>query len=210
MVCGMKEWSITLYYRASGFAWYFIWGSGVLGSLRGIFYLGILPRTTQQGTARPRLPFEHLWSSLLCGLAWFHLVWDQKNRSTLLFENQKKKIISFRRCLACRNQDFCCHLPSLCTSRFQIDQRNVFYLHISAYLGLVSGNARMLQMQIARKSLQIDRSEVFYLGIGPRASRYGGLWFIFLATHVAHCALCLVVHLPSYTCCCTKCFYVVV
>ena len=50
----------------------------------------------------------------------------------------------------------------------------------------------MLQMQIARKSLQIDRSEVFYLGIGPRASRYGGLWFIFLATHVAHCALWLV------------------
>ena len=75
------------------------------------------------------------------------------------------------------------------TSRFQIDQRNVFYLHILPYLGLVSGNARMLQMQIARKSLQIDRSEVFYLGIGPRASRYGGLWFIFLATHVAQSAL---------------------
>ena len=68
MVCGMKEWSITLYYSAS--AWYFIWRSGDLGSLRGIFYLGILPRTTQQGTARPRLPFEHSWSSLSCSLAW--------------------------------------------------------------------------------------------------------------------------------------------
>ena len=56
-------------------------------------------------------------------LARFHLVWDQKNRSTLIFENQKKKIISFRRCLACRNQDFCCHLPLLCTVHKQISNR---------------------------------------------------------------------------------------
>ena len=32
---------------------------------------------------------------------------------------------------------------TFCTSRFQIDQRNVFYLHILPYLGLVSSNAPM-------------------------------------------------------------------
>ena len=201
MVCGMKEWSITLYYRASGFAWYFIWGSGDLGSLRGIFYLGILPRTTQQGTARPRLPFEHLWTSLSCGLAIFHLVWDQKNRSTLLFENQKKKIISFRRCLACRNQDFCCHLPLLCTehtSRFQIDQRNVFYLHISAYLGLVSGNAPM-QCSRCKSRARVCKSTVarYFIwasGHAPRATGGCGSSSWLHMLHKVPCKRCSYLH----------------
>ena len=168
-----------------------IWGSGQLA-----WYIlsGHLATHYSAGDCSPKAAFRaFVVFAIMQFLARFHLVWDQKNRSTLIFENQKKKIISFRRCLACRNQDFCCHLPLLCTVHKQISNRPKECLlssHLAiSWFGLQQCSNAMLQMQIARKSLQIDHSEVFYLGIGPRASRYGGLWFIFLATHVAQSAL---------------------
>ena len=89
------------------------------------------------------------------------------------------------------------------TSRFQIRQRNVFYLHISPYLGLVSGNAPMLQCAPDANRAQgfANRPKRGILS-GHRATRLalrGVVVHLPLVLHMLH-----KVHLPGYTCC-SKC-----
>ena len=60
------------------------------------------------------------------------------------------------------------------TSRFQIDQRNVFYLHILPYLGLVSSNAPMQCSRCKSRARVCKSTEARYFiwasGHAPRAT----------------------------------------
>lgn len=54
----------------------------------------------------------------------------------------------------------------------------------------------------------VARYFIWASGHAPRATGGCGSSSWLHMLHIVPCALCLVVHLPSYTCCCTKCFYV--